>query len=276
VDKGGTDPEAARLLLCRASLLLQQHELDGAEATLGALLAAQPSNAHAHEKVGHALLLKGEAGPAAAAYEKALKHAPQPPTQVLLLLGRLCLDASDWTRAKELFLQACRLAPSCTSWLGAGSACLRLKHKAEAEECLSEANVLNNREPAVWGQLALLCVQQERLPEAEQALHHALKLELTDDQVLLEVGEAFAHLSSLGIAEKCARRALVLRAAAPTYKLLGDVLVEQRAYDEAALQYQEALALVEGDLMLTNMYKGLLRTVYGEYLGKPSEAARFA
>ena len=112
VDKGGTDPEAARLLLCRASLLLQQHELDGAEATLGALLAAQPSNAHAHEKVGHALLLKGEPGPAAAAYEKALKHAPQPPTQVLLLLGRLCLQASDWTRAKELFLQACRLAPT--------------------------------------------------------------------------------------------------------------------------------------------------------------------
>ena len=105
-------------------------------------------------------------------------------TQVLLLLGRLQLDKGEWTKAKEVFLQACRLAPSCSSWLGAGTACLRLKHRAEAEECLSEANVLNNREPAAWGQLALLCVQQERLAEAEQALHHALKLELPDAALL--------------------------------------------------------------------------------------------
>jgi tetratricopeptide (TPR) repeat protein len=135
--------------------------------------------------------------------------------------------------------------------------------------------VLNNREPAVWGQIALLCVAQERLPEAEQALHHALKLDLTDDKVLVEVGEAFAGLSSWAIAEKCARRAIVLRGAPPAHKLLGDVLVEQRAYEEAALAYQEALALVEGDAVLTTMYKKLLRTVYGDYLGKPQEAAKF-
>ena len=40
----------------------------------------------------------------------------------LLLLGRLQLDKGEWTRAKDVFLQACRLAPSCSSWLGAGAA----------------------------------------------------------------------------------------------------------------------------------------------------------
>ena len=66
-----------------------------------------------------------------------------------------------------------------------------------------------------------------------------------------------------------------VRGAPPAHKLLGDVLVEQRAYEEAALAYQEALALVEGDAVLTTMYKKLLRTVYGDYLGKPQEAAKF-
>jgi len=276
-EKNGTDPEDGRVLLCRAQLLLQAQQPAEAAAAARAALAAAPTSALAHQRLGHALLLQGDdqAG-AIAAYEAALKHAPQPPTQVLLLLGRLQLDKGEWTRAKEVFLQACRLAPSCSSWLGAGAACLRLKHRAEAEECLSEANVLNNREPAAWGQLALLCVQQERLAEAEQALHHALKLELPDAALLTEVGGEFANLSAWAIAETCARRSLVMHPAAPAHQLLGDVLVEQRSYDEAAAQYANALALVEGDVALSNMYKALLRKVLGEYLGKPQEAARYA
>ena len=119
-------------------------------------------------------------------------------------------------------------------------------------------------------------MQQERQAEAEQALHHALKLELPDAALLTEVGDEFAQLSAWAVAETCARRALVLRAAAPAHKLLGDVLVEQRSYEEAAAQYAAALALVEGDALLCTMYKGLLRKVLGEYLGKPQEAARYA
>ena len=69
---------------------------------------------------------------------------------------------------------------------------------------------------------------------------------------------------------------LVMRPAAPAHQLLGDVLVEQRSYDEAAAQYANALALVEGDEALSSMYKALLRKVLGEYLGKPQEAARYA
>ena len=276
-EKNGTDPEVGRVLLCRAQLLLQAQQPAEAAAAARAAIAAAPTSALAHQRLGHALLLQGDdPASAMAAYEAALKHAPQPPTQVLLLLGRLQLDKGEWTKAKEVFLQACRLAPSCSSWLGAGTACLRLKHRAEAEECLSEANVLNNREPAAWGQLALLCVQQERLAEAEQALHHALKLELPDAALLTEVGGEFAKLSAWALAETCARRSLVMRPAAPAHQLLGDVLVEQRSYDEAAAQYANALALVEGDEALSSMYKALLRKVLGEYLGKPQEAARYA
>jgi len=281
VSKGGTDEGSPALLLCRGALLLQCADFEGAAAALHAALDASPNSAAGCALLGHALLRAGDADGARAAYEKALKLAATPPVQVLLCLGRVCLGGGDYARAKAVFLQACRLAPSCTAWLGAGAASLRLKHKAEAEECLSEANVLNNREPAVWGQLALLCVAQERLAEAEQALHHALKLELGDAPLLIEVGSLFASLSSWGAAETCARRAIVLGAADASpaaHKLLADVLVEQRRFDEAAAAYTDGLGAAEGagDAALAAELKALLRKVYADYLGKPQEANMYS
>ena len=65
-----------------------------------------------------------------------------------------------------------------------GTACLRLGQVDEAEEALAEANVLNNRDPAVWAQLGLLCAKQQRFDESDQALAQALKRSYSDAPLL--------------------------------------------------------------------------------------------
>ena len=63
---------------------------------------------------------------------QALDLCGQPqPLSALLHLGQLCLDSDENTRAKELFLLACRQQPSCTAWLGVGTACYELAQYAE-------------------------------------------------------------------------------------------------------------------------------------------------
>ena len=52
--------------------------------------------------------------------------------QVFCLLGGVCLDAGDAARARELYLNACRMQPSCSSWFGAGTACIALDKLDEA------------------------------------------------------------------------------------------------------------------------------------------------
>ena len=47
---------------------------------------------------------------------------------------------------------------------------------SEAEDALSEANVLNNYDPEVWAYLSLVCLRTARQLEAEQAYKYAVKV----------------------------------------------------------------------------------------------------
>ena len=46
----------------------------------------------------------------------------------------------------------------------------------EAEDALSEANILNNSDPEVWAYLSMVCLKTGRRLEAEQALKYAIKV----------------------------------------------------------------------------------------------------
>jgi len=54
--------------------------------------------------------------------------------------------------------------------------CCQLGELCDAEDALTEANVLNNLEPEVWAYLCLLCLDTERHVEAEQAYKYTLKV----------------------------------------------------------------------------------------------------
>lgn len=262
------------LLLCRGELLLQKvGEFSAAAETLEAGLELARKSASGYTLLGQACLRLGEPDKARAAFEKALDLSPQPyPLVALLLLGDLCLAAGDNARAKEVHLYACRQAPSCTSWLGAGVACLRLGEVGQAEEALSEANVLNNRHPSVWGQLALLCLQGGRFDEAEQAIQQAYRLDLDSTELLLQLAAALHSAGKWFDADTAARRALLYGAGAPAYKVLADALMEQHRYDDALAAYRAAIDDPSAAAAVVLHCKKQANHLLHFHLGRPEEA----
>ena len=92
--------------------------------------------------------------------------ADSAPTQlalsIVLVLTVHSVLLCDRTVTCDLDLWHCQLGDLC-----------------DAEDALTEANVLNNLEPEVWAYLCLLCLDTERLVEAEQAYKYTVKVEHT-------------------------------------------------------------------------------------------------
>lgn len=229
--------------LCKGKMLLTCGKAAEAEAAFERALSISRKSVSGWTMLGQARVLGEKPAEARTAFSTALDLSGQPmPLTALLYLGKLSLETGSNAKAKELFLLACRSNPSCTAWLGVGTACLRLGQKAEAEEALAEANVLNNRDEAVWGELALLCTGQGRFDEGEQAIKQALKLGLSDAGLLCTLGETLTAAGKWSLAESCLRRSIGCRQTAQACRLLGDVLHEQQQLEGAVEAYQRALA----------------------------------
>jgi len=115
--------------------------------------------------------------------------------------------------AQEVYLRVARATGWAVAWAGAGKAALRQGLEEEAEAALSEANVRDNHNSAVWGLLVLLCVRSDppRHAEAAAALAQALKYGLAvprNGALLRELVGAYADLGKNAIAQQLLRRVL--------------------------------------------------------------------
>lgn len=170
--------ESERVRICRARCLLSAQRYDDACALYAQLLDQLPARADLHTELGHAHFCAGRNAQALEAYSAALARAPDTHDASLLLrTAQLTLAAADashagpaqhalWARARDAALRACKFAPSASTWLAVGVACAALSSASEAEEALSEACVLNNRNEKVWAHLCLLTLKQGRKDEA--------------------------------------------------------------------------------------------------------------
>ncbi|KAM5139655.1 cilia- and flagella-associated protein 70 isoform 1-T1 [Callospermophilus lateralis] len=138
---------------------------------------------------GHLYFLRGDHAEAKACYERTISFVLDASEMhfIFLRLGLIYLEEKEYEKAKKTYLQACKRSPSCLTWLGVGIACYRLEELMEAEDALSEANVLNNYNAEVWAYLALVCLKAGRQLEAEQAYKYTLKLKLKDEALLAEI-----------------------------------------------------------------------------------------
>uniref|UniRef100_A0A672NL15 Uncharacterized protein n=1 Tax=Sinocyclocheilus grahami TaxID=75366 RepID=A0A672NL15_SINGR len=117
-------------------------------------------------------LLRGEHNSAEASLKEALTDNFQNP-DIWALWGHLHYEKGDYSQAQSCYertLDSVLDASDTHSiYLRLGSIYLQkgeLEELTEAEEALTEANALNNRNPEVWGYLSLVCLRMNLQEES--------------------------------------------------------------------------------------------------------------
>ncbi|XP_046893282.1 cilia- and flagella-associated protein 70 [Hypomesus transpacificus] len=182
--------------LAMARLQLQRAEYGSAQLSLQEALKDSFQDPDVWALYGHLHYQTGEHRKAQECYERTLDFVVDASDThpIYLRLGSIYLEEAKYEMAKRTYLRACMSTPSCLTWLGLGIACYRLGELTEAEDALTEANILNNGNSEVWGYLALVCLQTGRRPEAEQSYKYAVKLKLQKEYVLQEIKELQARV----------------------------------------------------------------------------------
>ena len=195
----------------------------------------------------------------------------------------------EWSEAREVFLQLCTCAPSCSAWMGVARCAIKMGDEPAGEAALVQANLLDKSNAAVWGQLALVSLRNNRLQLAHQSLLHALYLGLGCDDdassesaaLLVEIGTLYAEKGYLDLAVSTLQRALASPAgaaagagapdSAAARLCLSQVLLRQQKIEEAEIQLQHATAIAQDDetraavqQQWTAVQKQLGRTVANE------------
>ncbi|CAM9689464.1 unnamed protein product [Lampetra fluviatilis] len=189
VSAGGR--ESGRYCTALARLLMLRGEVKEAEVALRDAVRLDHQDPDGWAQLGHVCLLTGRVGEAKDHYQRTLSFTSDASDTraVLMRLASIYTRDTQFEEAKEAYLRACKLSPSCLSWLGVAISCYRLGELTEAEDALAEANFLNNSNAEVWAYLALVCLQTGRQLEAEQSYKYAVKLNLQDELLLSEIHE---------------------------------------------------------------------------------------
>jgi Flp pilus assembly protein TadD len=173
------------------------------------------------------------------------------PLDVFLLVSKLLQQFGRFQEATHLLLYGAQIYTSSSICLQLGVNFLRLDKLEEAEEALTEANLLENRNAEIWAMLSILCIHlgPHRVHEAEQCLFQALRLGLSSPSQLRELATTFMSIDKLQAAEDLLRRSLAAEISLSvkgtpnphTRKLLADVLAGQNLAAKAVEEYKAVL-----------------------------------
>ena len=178
--------------------------------------------------------------------EAALKAASgYIPLDAYLTLGHLHSTCGNHAMARVRYLDACRSCPCCSTWLGAGISSYELGLLHDAEMCLSEANVLDNYRPAVWGYLALVSLSAGRKEESAEATRLAIQNGIKDARILAQLGDMCKSSGQVGEALRLYKLATVHGAESSVYIKLGETLVSSRDFKRARDSLLNAIELTQ-------------------------------
>ena len=109
---------------------------------------------------GHAFFLLDNLFDSEESYINAIRIKPAPKDPILQeRLGIVYAKRQSWTDAKIVFLKVCKEKISTNAWYYLALALLRLNELEPAEDAISQANILDNQAPDVWGLNAILCLK---------------------------------------------------------------------------------------------------------------------
>ncbi len=92
---------------------------------------------------------------------------------------------------------------STTSWVYLGVSLLKLGELIQAEDAFTQANILDNTNPNVWGYMTILCLHygKDRRVQADLCFEETLLMGLNDSEILEEIGDLYLKEGQLTKAE---------------------------------------------------------------------------
>eukprot|EP01022_Parablepharisma_sp_SALTPOND_P011618 TRINITY_DN1488_c0_g1_i1.p1 TRINITY_DN1488_c0_g1~~TRINITY_DN1488_c0_g1_i1.p1 ORF type:complete len:981 (+),score=184.79 TRINITY_DN1488_c0_g1_i1:3966-6908(+) len=244
-------------------------------ASLNKLLEKDPKNQKALKYTGHALFLQGNLFDSEEAYVKAIRTKPKPKSLTLYeRLGQLYLKRKSWTDAQVVFYKCCAEPNmnSATSWKKLGVSYLKLGKFIEAEDALTQANILDSKNAETWGYITIMCLMSgKRNVQAEQTLSEAFRLSLRNVEILEEIGDNYFHLGEYKKAAECFERAVRIEPQNGELLVkLGDCYINLEGYKRNAVEcYEEAMEYAEGEAN-----KGKIAITLQELLESDKELAK--
>jgi len=228
------------LSLALGKLYLANEDFERAEENLKGAVSADTTSFSAWATLGDVHFMASRADEAISAYEQALKLGSFALTSQRL--GSLYNSRTQFAKARAVFYAACQSAPSATSWLGLGLAYYGLEELRNMEDCLSQANILDNQNVIVWGYLAVMCLLTNRDAEASLAYKEALRLGLNNAELLRDIGQRQLDAGKYSAAEGSLRRCVALSEGdAKARLLLGSTLMMLSKLDDASEQLDMAI-----------------------------------
>ena len=153
------DRHSNQYLITKAKVRTMQGRYLEATAALDEMLPKNQDNLEAWVMRGHAFYKANNLFDSEESYIKALRINQNLKDPVLQeRLGIVYAKRKAWRDAKTVFLKCCKERVSTTSWFYLGLSLLRLGELEEAEDAISQANVLDNTNPKVWGLMTILCL----------------------------------------------------------------------------------------------------------------------
>ena len=183
---------------------------------LSDLVKAEPKHESAWVLLGNTLYLMNNHFDAEEAYLKALRCANRGKTMlsgksnshisdyaILLRLGHIYMRRRAWSDAKLVYNRCCEENPTSTSWTLLGLSCLYLNELNEAEEALTEGNIMDEQNPVNWGALAYMCAKKTekmpgRLSQFNTCMGLAISYGLQDSHLLANICKEYIRILVAG------------------------------------------------------------------------------
>ncbi|CDW74115.1 tetratricopeptide repeat protein [Stylonychia lemnae] len=249
------DNQSERFLMTQAKIRVQQRNFPEAVQSLDKILGNDPKNQAAWILRGHAFFMANNLFDSEESYIKALRLKPPVKDQILQeRLGIVYARRKAWKDAKVVFAKCCKEFTSTTSWMYLGLALLRLGELSLAEDAFTQANILDNFNPKIWGYMCILCltVGKDRKFQAQICFREALKTGLNDTEILEEIGDLYVREGYYDQAtESFAQLIKIDPKHGEGWQKLADVycnnLKLNKERSNAIDAYKKAIELVEGE-----------------------------
>jgi tetratricopeptide (TPR) repeat protein len=120
-------------------------------------------------------------------------------------LGKIYTRRQSWDDSKILFMEVVNRFPKrASAWRNLGLSQLRLMELDNAENSFNKSNLLDNLNPDTWGYLAIICLAKGLFyNKAFQSTKQAFKLNISNANILSELGELFTRDGKLELALEC-------------------------------------------------------------------------